>query len=69
MTTLTMDTPVETKVPTIEELMAATKPITLSDLMRYGSSKTRQEIGGWGQGDTACALSAAGVALEELRAK
>ena len=35
----------------------------LSDAIREGSSCTTQEFG-WGTGDTACALSAGGLALK-----
>ena len=37
---------------------------TLADAIREGSKVTRQEVGGWGDGETACALTAAAVAVK-----
>ena len=37
---------------------------TLADAMREGSKVTEQEVGGWGSGDTACALSAAVISAK-----
>lgn len=37
---------------------------TLADAMREGSTVTEQKIGGWGDGETACALTAATVAAK-----
>lgn len=43
-----------------EEVMM--RPLTLADLMRQGSMVTEQKIGGWGDGENACALHAATIA-------
>jgi hypothetical protein len=37
---------------------------TLADAMREGSTVSRQEVGGWGDGETACALTAASIAAK-----
>jgi hypothetical protein len=65
----TTDTIVEslTQSPTVAELEAATR-VSLPDLIRFGSEQTIQEFG-WGQGEKACALSAAALGLEALRRK
>ena len=39
--------------------------VTLSDLIRKGSQDTMQATG-WGEGLHACALSAAGIAAQDL---
>ena len=51
--------------PTAAELTQATQ-VTLSDLMRFGSTETQQAIGQWGSGHDACALSAAALAKDAL---
>lgn len=43
-----------------------TTKTTLGDLMRKGCESTRQKIGGWGQGENACALPTAAIAAQEL---
>jgi hypothetical protein len=35
---------------------------TLADAIREGSLVTRQKLGNWGDGETACALTAAAIA-------
>ena len=37
---------------------------SLADAIREGSTVTDQEVGGWGDGETACALSAAALAAK-----
>lgn len=67
--TIERDTIDLTFAPAIEHLMNDLAEIeekvvtgyTLADAMREGSSVTTQEHG-WGNGDTACALSAANIA-------
>lgn len=60
----------DTQMPTIAEtdladLHALTR-IRVGDLIRVGSTVTTQEYG-WGSGDTACALAAAGIGLKQMR--
>lgn len=47
-------------VPSVDELEAATRPLTLADAIRAGSTVTEQAYG-WGDGQSACALSAAAL--------
>lgn len=42
-----------------------TGSVHLADLIRAGSKVTTQ-VGGWGRGDQACALSAAGLAAKQM---
>jgi hypothetical protein len=67
MSTVTAEKVIETlaAAPSITELQEATR-LSLPDLIRFGSTQTKQEVGGWGSGETACALSAAAYALEAL---
>lgn len=59
--------PAKTKVDPTEQLKAelgeieleVTTGYTLADAIREGSSVTKQAVGSWGTGETACALSAA----------
>jgi hypothetical protein len=37
---------------------------TLADAIREGSTVSRQEVGGWGNGESACALTAAAIAAK-----
>jgi hypothetical protein len=37
---------------------------TLADAMREGSTVSEQKIGNWGDGETACALTAATIAAK-----
>lgn len=37
---------------------------TLADAMREGSTVSKQKIGGWGDGEQACALTAATIAAK-----
>lgn len=53
--------------PGVDELVKATTT-TVGDLIRFGSSITTQSDG-WGDGESACALGAAGLAYEALRRK
>lgn len=57
MTTLIHDSSVPVKTP-VEDLNDI-DVLTLSDLIRFGSRYTEQAIGSWGDGATACTLSAA----------
>ena len=43
------------------DMKVATQGYTLADAIREGSTVTKQEYG-WGNGDTACAMSAAVIA-------
>lgn len=55
-----------TEAPTtIEDLTAEPVTMTLGDLIRLGSMTTEQAQG-WGAGDQACALSAAGIAAHQM---
>lgn len=42
-----------------EEMEAITRVATFSDVLRVGSRVTTQNVGSWGAGNNACALSAA----------
>ena len=46
------------------EMKVVTEGYTLADAIREGSSVTEQAVGAWGDGETACALTAAKVALK-----
>lgn len=50
---------------TIEDLTTEPVAMTLGDLIRLGSMTTKQSHG-WGYGEQACALSAAGVAAHQM---
>lgn len=50
-----------TETITVEQLEAATRTLTLADAMRLGADETTQEVGGWGSGDRACALTTAAM--------
>lgn len=55
-----------TEAPTtIEDLTTEPVVMTLGDLIRLGSMTTEQGQG-WGQGEYACALSAAGIAAHQM---
>ena len=63
MATITKDadTVIEEIISSIDaKALARATEFRLSDAIREGSSCTTQEYG-WGSGDTACALSAAGL--------
>lgn len=64
ITETTIDETTQADLAKIEQ--DVTTKTTLADLIRKGSENTTQEFGGWGQGDRACALSAAGLAAQEL---
>jgi len=50
---------------TIDEIgMSVYTGYTLADAIREGSSVTEQEVGGWGNGARACALTAAVIAAK-----
>jgi hypothetical protein len=40
--------------------------IHVADLIRMGSKETKQAFGSWGDGETACALTAAAIAAQRL---
>lgn len=55
------ETPQVQKVmESVDQLEAATRPLTISGAMRLGSSVTTQAKG-WGAGDSACALATARI--------
>lgn len=53
--------------PSTEELEKLTT-LTLPDLIRAGCTVTTQAVG-WGEGEKACTLTAAALALEALDAR
>jgi hypothetical protein len=66
-----MTTKIDEKVDALKGIIDATEitelnrmNFRLSDAIREGSSVTDQEVGGWGDGDTACALSAAVISAK-----
>lgn len=59
-----MDLDEDTKAMLAEIDMRVRTGYTLADAMREGSTVSKQEIGGWGEGDTACALTAATIAAK-----
>lgn len=59
-----LDLDEETKAMLGEIDMRVRTGYTLADAMREGSTVTTQKIGGWGDGETACALTAATVAAK-----
>jgi hypothetical protein len=64
MSTITTDDvieAIEADLSGIEERV--TQRVHLADLIRDGAKHTTQEFG-WGKGDRACALSAAGLAAK-----
>ena len=46
------------------EMKVETEGYTLADAIREGSTVTTQEIGGWGDGETACALTSGWLAAK-----
>lgn len=57
----------EVSPPELDQLNAMTRPTTLSDLIRVGSTVTDKETNGWGDGiNNACALSAAEIGRQYL---
>lgn len=46
------------------EMNVLTEGVTLASLIREGSGVTEQKIGGWVEGETACALGAAFIAAK-----
>lgn len=54
----------DTKALLAEIDMRVMTGYTLADAIREGSTVSEQEVGGWGDGDTACALTAATIAAK-----
>lgn len=61
---LISEIPEELKDDLGEIELRVTTGYTLADAIREGSRVSEQEVGGWGEGDTACALSAAVIAAK-----
>lgn len=54
----------DTKALLAEIDMRVMTGYTLADAIREGSTVSEQEVGGWGDGETACALTAATIAAK-----
>lgn len=54
----------DTKTMLSEIDMRVRTGYTLADAMREGSTVSKQKIGNWGDGETACALTAATIAAK-----
>ena len=63
-TTFTEELDEETKAMLGEIDFRVTTGYTLADAIREGSKVSKQEVGGWGDGETACALTAAAIAVK-----
>lgn len=61
---LAVDLDEDTKALLGEIDMKVRTGYTLADAIREGSTVSKQEVGGWGNGETACALTAAAIAAK-----
>jgi hypothetical protein len=60
-----IDEKVDELKKTIDEIgMSVYTGYTLADAIREGSTVTEHEVGGWGDGATACALTAAVISAK-----
>ena len=59
-----MDLDPDTKAMLAEIDMHVMTGYTLADAMREGSTVSKQNVGDWGDGETACALTAATIAAK-----
>lgn len=51
-------------ISVLGEIELKTMEYTLADAIREGSSVSEQAVGSWGDGETACALTAATIAAK-----
>ena len=58
------DMDLDTKAMLAEIDMHVMTGYTLADAMREGSTVSKQNVGDWGDGETACALTAATIAAK-----
>lgn len=61
---LVADLDVDTKSMLAEIDLKVSTGYTLADAIREGSTVSKQEVGNWGDGETACALTAATLAAK-----